>query len=341
MTVHDAEARRTPTREDVARMAGVSNAVVSYVVNDGPKRVAPKTASRVRAAVDKLGYSPNLAARALQSGSTKLLGLVLPDWGNPFFAEFTQAIASAAARRQHSLVITTSGEDPDSERVNIAELVAHRVDGLLVSSLREPDALREWVAHRPSDAPPVVLLNSELAIEGLTGLGSAFADGAAMATAHLLGHGHRSVAVVTGERHADRAAQREVGWRRAHEVAGRRPGPAVRKNYAREGGYVAGMDLLRRARRPTAIFAVSDLIGVGVLRAAHELGLRIPDDLAVITFDGTRESEFSWPPLTTVRQPVEAMATEAIRLILDPPSEQTYRRFDTELIVRRSCGCQP
>ncbi len=341
MAAHDAEVRRTPTREDVARLARVSNAVVSYVVNDGPKRVAPETASRVRAAVDQLGYSPNLAARALQSGSTKLLGLVLPDWGNPFFAEFTQTIAAAAAQRQHSLVITTSGEDPDAERDNIAELVAHRVDGLLLSSLREPDVLREWVAHRPSDAPPVVLLNSEQAIKGLTGLGPAFADGAAMATAHLLGHGHASVAIVTGEHHADRAAEREVGWRRAHRAADRRPGPVVRRNYAREGGYAAGMDLLQRARRPTAIFAVSDLIGVGVLRAAHELGLRIPEDVAVITFDGTRESEFSWPSLTTVRQPVEAMAAEAIRLILDPSPDRAHRRFDTELIVRRSCGCQP
>ncbi len=334
--------RRTATRDDVAKLAGVSTAVVSYVMNNGPKRVGPERTQRVLDAVEQLGYAPNLMARALASGSTKLLGLVLPDWGNPFFTELTQEITLAAAARNHAVVITNSGEDVESERLNVAELEAHRVDGLLISTLRSAAELSAWAAARAGDAPPVVLLNCERPIAAMTGVGSTFADGAAEATEHLLGHGHQQVAFVTGAG-ADEpmVGEREAGWRRAHLDAGRDPGAIARSAYTREGGYRSGLEILQQAQRPTAIFAVSDLVGVGVLRAAHELGLRVPEDLAVVAFDGSREVEFSWPPLTAIKQPVREMAVRAVSLLLDGETAPEFHRFKTELVIRRSCGCTP
>ena len=207
----------------------------------------------------QLGYAPNLMARALVSGSTKLLGLVLPDWGNPFFAELTQEITIAAAARNYAVVITNSGEDVESERLNVAELEAHRVDGLLISTLRSPPSWPSGPAAGPADAPPVVLLNCERPIPAMTGVGSAFADGAAAATAHLLGHGHHQVAFVTGAGAEEvPVGEREAGWRRAHADAGRQPGPIARTHYTREGGYEAGLELLQQS--PTTD---RDLRGVG------------------------------------------------------------------------------
>jgi LacI family transcriptional regulator, galactose operon repressor len=111
--------------------------------------------------------------------------------------------------------------------------------------------------------------------------------------------------------------------------------------WTREGGYEGGHRLLNTSRPPTAIFASSDLEAIGLLRAAHERGLRVPEDLAVISFDGTKESEFSWPPLTVVAQPIREMASMAIELLMDEQRPEGYTSFDGRLVVRRSCGCLP
>ena len=111
--------------------------------------------------------------------------------------------------------------------------------------------------------------------------------------------------------------------------------------WSREGGYQGGHRLLSSPNPPRAIFASSDLQAVGLLRAAHERGLRVPQDLAVIGFDGTKESEFCWPPLTVVAQPIREMARKAVQLVLDEPPPEGYTPFDGELVIRQSCGCQP
>ena len=327
------------TRADVARYAGVSSAVVSYVVNNGPKRVAPATESRVREAVELLGYQPNLSARALRSGTTHMLGLVLTDWLNPYFAELAQAIELAATARGHAVVMTHSNSDAQVEAQRVAELSGRQVDGLLISSMLTDDELAAAAVSRRGSTLPTVLLNRPGPVAGFSSVGPDFRGGARAMVEHLIGYGHRRIALATGSLETSPLEPREAGWLAALHAAGLRPGPVGRGGYTRESGYAMGRQMLTMKRPPTAIFAVSDLTGVGILRAAHELGLRVPEDVAVVSFDGTSESEFSWPSLTSVRQPLQEMASAAVSRVLDTLPHDDHQLFDTTLIIRRSCGC--
>jgi LacI family transcriptional regulator len=165
--------------------------------------------------------------------------------------------------------------------------------------------------------------------------------GARMAVEHLIGHGHTNVALAMGTNTAQDYDLREEGWLQALAAAGLPEGPISRGPFSREGGHAIGRRLLAAANRPTAVFASSDMQAIGILRAAHEAGLKVPDDMALASFDGSAEAEYSWPALTTVEQPVRVMAEAAVRALLGArrgePAE--YRIFPTQLRIRQSCGC--
>lgn len=329
--------RRTATRNDVARQAGVSSAVVSYVVNNGPKPVAPQTAARVREAIRLLDYRPNPTAKALRKGTTEILGLVLSDADNPFYTELASAIGAEAYRRGRALMIASARHDLASETRLVDDLIGRQVDGIIAASVsRHP----EEAFRRSFQTPPIVLLDASAPVHGYAAVGLDGEHGGRLAVDHLVGvHGHRRIALVLGERLDEAPDPREAGWRHALEVAGLAPGPLVQTRWTREGGYEAGRLLLGSEDRPTAVFAGSDLLGVGLLRAAHEHGLSVPGDLAVVCYDGTRESEYSWPPLTVVAQPIEEMAEAAVTFALDPQRRASYTQLRGTLVVRRSCGC--
>lgn len=325
------------TRKDVARLAGVSTAVVSYVVNGGPKKVSPATEEKVRHAVAALGYRPNAAARALKLGSSEMLGMVVPDATNPFFASLARAVEVAAAERGYAMLLADSDGSLRTERRLVENLVARRVDGVfLCSVLFEPDLTDLEQADIGA-----VLLNHSADAPGFNSVGVAFQEGSRRAVEHLVGHGHRRIGLVMGTNTGGDLDAREVGWRQGIEEAGLPEGPVLRGPFTREGGYRAGQHLIAAADRPTAVFVSSDLQAVGLLRALHEAGLRIPEDLAIFSFDGSAEAEYSWPPLSTVAQPVEAMARAAVdALIGAEPGEPTRNQiFPAELVLRTSCGC--
>ncbi|MFT4295490.1 MAG: LacI family DNA-binding transcriptional regulator [Micropruina sp.] len=326
------------TRTDVARYAGVSTAVVSYVVNGGPKPVSEATTARVLDAVARLGYRPNRTARALALGSTKTLGLVVPDNTNPFYAEYTLAIQQAATDLGYALLITNSGFDPDIEFQQVLDLCDRQIDGLILA--RGAGVGRVGELARRGVRTPVVLIDSTVPFSGYATVGPDSAGGIAEAVDHLLGvHRHPSVALIIGDTVEAAIDGRESGWTAAHARAGRPLGPIERAAFTREGGYAAGVRLLRRADRPTAIVASSDLQAVGLLRAVHEHGLRVPDDVAVVSFDGTAETQYCWPPLTTSRQPTAAMAQAAVQALLRDEQRADHQRLPMELVIRDSCGC--
>ena len=337
--------RKTPTRDgavtrvDVARYAGVSTAVVSYVINDGPRRVAPETAARVRDAIARLDYRPNVHAQALRRGTTEMIGLVLSDPTNPFFVEFIAAITDAAVEHGRAVVIASARAGADAETTAIDDLVRRQVDGLIVASIfGRPD-----LAHRQSSrSTPIVFIDASGAIPGHASLGTDGLRSAVLAVEHLVQvHHHKTVGLLVGGMDSPSGDPREQGWHQAVRAAGLHDGPIARVEWSREGGYQGGHRLLNASSPPTAIFASSDLQAVGLLRAAHERGLRVPEDLAVISFDGTKESEFSWPPLTVVAQPIREMASMAIELLMDEQRPEGHTSFDGRLVVRRSCGCLP
>jgi LacI family transcriptional regulator len=323
----------------VARYAGVSSAVVSYVVNDGPKPVAAATAARVREAIDVLGYRPNVNARALKLGTTGMLGLVVPDCSNPFFAEFALEIERVATSRGVALVMANSNSDPDLEARLIVDLAARQVDGLIVAGAAGPPRPRAPGDRRLSS--PTVYIDSALPVSGYQTIGSDTLSGTKLVVTHLLvDHGHPTVALLIGSGGRNSADGREAGWQEALRAADRQDGPLVRAPFTREGGYQGGLRLLDLRPRPTAVFVSNDLQAIGLLHAAHMRGVRVPEDLAIVAFDGTKESEYCWPPLTSARQRVPEMAAAAVRTILDHTGNApTHQVFQIDLVLRRSCGC--
>lgn len=323
-------ARKAVTRADVAKLAGVSAAVVSYTLNGGPLPVAPATAERVREAVAKLGYRPNAAARALSRGTSNMLGLVVHDIGNPYYARLARVVEQEAERRGFGLLISSTLGDRQKALVHTRDLESRQVDGIILISALPPDAVSE-VARMTT---PIIQVDVVPAIGIVTRLDPDLRAGTHAAMEHLFELGHRSVAYVGSTSGAD---VRHGAWGEAHRWSDLQPGPAADVAYDREGGYRGMQELLAGGEPPTAVFAGSDMIAIGVLRALREAGLRIPEDVSVVSVDDSPEAAFAAPPLTTVRQPVEEMAKDAVAAVLDPGDRTPSRRvYPVELVVRES-----
>lgn len=330
---------RRVTRSDVARYAGVSTAVVSYVVNNGPRPVAAATAARVRDAVEVLQYRPNLSARALRSGTTHTLGLIVADSLNPHCAELTLAVAEAAAATDHRVLVADSRGDERRGRALIEDLLARQVDGLLFAGTF---VRQDPLAEVRNFGVPVILLDCPGPVPGRTTVGPAARQGAEQLVDHLVGtHGRRSIALLIGTGGFGDPDPREQGWRAALHRLGLPAGPVLRTGWGREDGYRTGRALLDADPRPDAVVAASDQLAFGLLRALHEAGVAVPADVAVVSFDGSLASEFAWPPLTCARQPRAAMGRAVLDLIEDPGLAPGHHEFPLDLIVRASCGCPP
>jgi len=330
------------TRDDVARRAGTSAAVVSYVLNDGPRPVAAATRQRVLDAVKELGYRPNAIARALSERRSRALGLVVSDISNPFIGELAGSIEREAFERGYTVLLGNTMVDEERERRYLRHFIDRQADGLLIVPVGMDQSM---IDELNTGTIPVVVLDRP--VPGLTAT-SFLADnevGAALATTHLLDHGHVSIACLGGPEQLAPTTARIAGWARTVRGAGLAPSlcPLARGTVRRRAGYEVALELLGRSPRPTAIFATTDEQGIGVLRAAADLGLRIPDDLAVVSFDGIAQGAFCVPRLTTVRQPIASMGHAAVDAVLAqvgaPRPRPTLTTFPVELVKRGSCGC--
>lgn len=344
------------TRDDVARLAGTSTAVVSYVVNNGPRPVAPATRQRVLEAIEQLGYRPDSVAQAMASRRTNLLGMIVPDARQPFFAELAHAVERSASQRGKLVLLGNSDYVDDRELHYLREFLGMRVAGLILVT-QGPTGRAE--AELASSGARVALLHRRLQpSEGAeSDAGAVMTDdvgGARLAVRHLLEHGHRDVWCLGGPVHppapGDPVVDHVAGWRQAlaesEPAAG---GHLVETPFDRYHSYRSSLRLLREPNRPTAVFCSTDDQAIGLLRAARELGLRVPDDLAVAGFDDIPEAELADPPLTTVGTDRAAMARAAVDLVLDDPEQSPagapwwghdrVRRFPSHLVLRHSCGC--
>jgi LacI family transcriptional regulator len=330
-----------PTIVEVARKARVSATTVSHVVN-GTRFVSPEARSRVELAIDRLGYHPNALARSLRRGQSQTLGMLLPDSGNPFFAEMGRAVEQAAFEAGYGVVLCNTENDRARERHYLLVLARRQVDGIvLVAAAEHGEALRLLLQGRM----PVVATDRERPGLALDTVVASHEEGGALAVRHLLALGHRRIACVAGPPGLSPSDLRVAGWRRALEEAGVEPAAVLHGDFHPAAGASAARALLAGRRPPTAVFACNDLMAIGVLRAAAALGRRVPGDLAVVGYDDIELSAYVTPPLTTVAQPKRELGREAVRLLLEriASPRQAARRavLPVELRVRASCGAGP
>ncbi|KAF4407218.1 MULTISPECIES: LacI family DNA-binding transcriptional regulator [Streptomyces] len=303
--------------KDVAARAGVSIRTVSNVVS-GSGAVAESTRARVQAALDELGYRPNIAARNLRAGRTGLIGLAIPELHSPYFGELAGLIVEAAQQRAWTVVIDQTFGDPDAERRLLEGAGGRMVDGLIIS----PWSLSpEELATRARDIPVVLLGERDpnghadrVAVDNVLA--------ADEATTHLLDAGRRRVAAIGLQPHLRNgtALRRLEGYRSALRRAGLTPEPELERTVTalhREDGARAMTALLDSGVRADAVFAFSDELALGALHTVLNHGLRVPEDVAVVGFDGIEDARYANPALTTVVPDKRQIAERALQCLAD------------------------
>ncbi|WP_426502170.1 LacI family DNA-binding transcriptional regulator [Dactylosporangium sp. McL0621] len=305
----------------VAERAGVSVKTVSNVVNGYP-HIRPETRARVEAAIVALDYRPNLSARNLRQGRTGLVALAVPELDNPYFAELTRHVVTAAAAQGWTVLIDHTDGDPDREREVAAGIRDHLVDGLIFSPL----ALSGAELTGGADRTPTVLLGERIdAADGRGPADHVAVDNVAAArdaTAYLASLGRRRIAALGVQHTAEgvSARLRLAGYQAALADAGLPADPALlapADRWHRADGAAAMRALLDSGARPDAVFCFNDTLALGALRALHEAGLRVPEDVAVAGYDGIDDGRFSIPTLTTIEPDIERLATLAVELLAE------------------------
>ena len=319
----------------MASLAGVSHQTVSRVLNNHPS-VRQLTRARVLAAIDQLGYHPNTAARALASGRSKTLGVVALDTTLYGPASTLYGIQQAAQHEGYFVsVMAIHSLDRPSVNEAVRRLTSQAVEGLAV--IAPFTSAHHALAYLPTGTPVVAVEGDpegDVAVVTVDQVA-----GARLATHHLLAAGYDTVFHVAGPAEWQEAGGRTAGWRAALEEAGADVTPPVYGDWSARSGYNAGQ-LLAQIPDARAIFVANDQMALGVLRALHERGRRVPEDVSVVGFDDTPDSAYFIPPLTTVRQDFQQVGRAAVQLLVDQLTTGTMRQdrvvIDPELICRQS-----
>jgi LacI family transcriptional regulator len=326
---------------DVARLAGVSVSTVSHVLNQ-TRHVSPETADRVHAAIGTLGYSRNTIARALVRANTNSIGLCISIITNPYFNELVHAIEGEAGRYGYTLLLGDTLDDAEHEQLIVRALHERRVDGMIVAP--SPGAATGALRHLVAAQVPTALIDRFVPI-GLDQVGVENAESTSGLVAHLAGHGHRRIGMISGMVGLSTSEERVDGYRAGLHRAGLPQDPTLEIGGASqvEPARAAVDRLLALPNPPTAVVVGNNLMTLGAMRGLRDAGRRIPDDVALASFDDFPWAELVSPPLTTVAQPTYQIGVEAVRLLLeriaDPDRPAVTTRLEPRLVLRQSCGC--
>ena len=330
-----------PTIRDVARLAGVSHQTVSRVINHSAD-VTPETRKRVEAAIIDLDYRPSAIARSMARGYTRTLACISPNLTDYTFASIIEG-AEFEARNQGYFLLSSSASNPESFKDLLEELVGHRrVDGLIIIN-PYADSRHEFI---PEDFP-LVFVGAYSRDGSVCSVSLDDVKVAYDATQHLLALGHKKIAMITGPMEEDCSCDRAEGYRMAMQKAGLIVDEAmiIEGDWTATSGQVAIHTLAEKGRLPTAVFAQNDRIAMGVLRAAREMKLNVPNDIAVIGVDDMPLSSYFDPPLTTMRQDMPRIGREATGILLEiiQKNEQPHCniKIPAELVVRQSTKANP
>lgn len=333
-----------PTIADVARKCGVGSMTVSRVVNGG-QLVSPRTAARVRAAIRKLGYEPNEAARILKGQSPRTIGLIVPDLADTFFSICAHAVQQMAAKHGYTTLLLASERDSESEAKELTMMKSRNVAGILIVP-SNPNCVTQLQELRARGIPVVMLDRTfpgldagEVTVEN--------SEGARKAVHHLIDHGHNRVMCVGYDSQFNSIGQRIEGYEKAMTEAGFRPQFVVVEEGAAVGAKV--LQKLRLPKPPTALFCLNNVTTIQVLQTFQKENIRVPEDVAIVGFDDFELASLLAVPLTAVRQPAAQLGQSATRILLDwirrspgldSRSLHAHIVLPTELIIRRSCGCE-
>ena len=345
--------KKRPTQEDVAQIAGVSRGTVSLVVNrfnDSKVPISEETRQRVLVAIEELGYEPDASARALRSGDTKAIGLIIPDIRNPHYWDNVDGVEQEAQASGYRLLLSSLGPNYEYRDGIFRDLLSQRIDGLILmgSYFDQSNLVARAMDHLHKRRLSLVEVGDR--IEGEHHLDCVLADyrsATSEVIATLLSLNHRRIGLVYGVAKHELALDRLYPYQESLRAAGLPDdqdlivhcGPLI------EDGYKATDMLLRLPERPTAIITINDLLSIGAARAVADHGLRIPADLSLVGYDDVFTAKYMVPRLTTVSKDAVRIGREAFKLLLgriqDPNRPIKIVRLPTRVIIRESTGPAP
>lgn len=328
------------TIKQIAKLADVSIATVSKIVNHKDERISEQTRQRVLKIIDEQGYIPNRVASSMVTKSTKSLGLVVPDIANPFFPEMARGAEDAANQEGYALILCNSDNNTDKEVKYIEMLQEKMVDGIILNvssvlSAHEEELLRVGI--------PIVTVDRK--IKGIHD--EAFVsvnneEGAYKAVDYMIDRGYKKIVHISGPMNAANTPERYSGYLKAHKARGiELPEVHIMSGeYSTQCGYEAIKELVSNNDEFDSVFCGNDMIAFGAIRALHELGIDVPKDIGVVGFDDIYISRLVTPELTTIRQPVYQLGYKAAELLIKRIQKEEINRheyiLDTELIIRKS-----
>ena len=324
---------------EIAKAAGVSHSTVSRALRHSPQ-VSAATGERIRRLAQEMGYVPSAIGRGLATQSTRTVGLVVTTIADPFVAEVVRGVEEEAMKRGYGLFLCQSGAQPQREIAAVRALHENRVAGVIVTSSRVGERYLPLLERMQV---PVVLINNEHAGPYIGFVAIDDVGGGRLATEYPLGLGHRHIAYISGWPEARSSRDRLQGYGEALHSRGLAINPnLVAAGTGRmEGGYGAMQELLRLRPRPSAVFCYNDMTAVGALKALHEAGVRVPEQVSVIGFDDIALAAYTTPPLTTIAQPTYKMGQQAMCMLLDVLAKRGQLQnvmLQGKVVVRESCG---
>ena len=323
---------------EIARRARVSTATVSRAINHVPT-VNPQLAKRVWKVVDELGYFPNTQARALVSGRSRILGLIVSEITNPFFPEIVQTFEHLAVENNYEILLTSTIHDPKRMEQSVRRMIERRVDGVAILTFGMEESL---LSHLRFRKVPLVFVDVGPDAPGIVNIRINYLNGIRQAVQHLAALRHNRIAFIAGPVQLKSARVRTEAFKTAMEEIGLPPELVVTGDHTMEGGMSALVELLSGHERPTAVLCSNDMTAIGVMRQAYDQGVQIPKDLSVIGFDDIRLAQFMTPPLTTVQMSQKELAQIAFRALLSeleretPSTQKSEYELNTNLVLRRS-----
>ena len=328
------------TMDEIAKLAGVSKATVSRVLNDSECGVGEQTRVRVKKIAEELGYSVEQTEKKKNVSFTRYIALILPDITNPFFADLAKSVEDSLRRKGYSLVLANTDFSEDNEAAQIRELMVKRLEGILLV----PSGIRAREEH---DLPrryqiPMVLMDRKL--EGISDIPGVYSNNeyaSVISCEHLIRKGARDIVFISGPLNVSTSIERFEGYRAvlAQHSIPFRPEMCRHGSYTVESGYNAVLELERSGISYSAILAANDLMALGALKAVREFGYRVPEDVQIIGFDNIEFSQYCEPSLSTMQQPTFDMGAKAVELltgIIEKRDPVQPERLIPKLLMRKT-----